>query len=90
MFNGVRVMVVPEEAVAVKKNRQFRFPKTKKKRILKKWAKRKENWRMEVVKNKENVVFFDGAMLVSQKMLDKLREEAAEKVMNNLSPIANN
>ena len=24
---------------------QFRFPKTKKKRILKKWAKRSQNWR---------------------------------------------
>lgn len=36
-------------AVPVRKWRQFRFPKSRSKRIRKKWAKRSANWRQEVV-----------------------------------------
>ncbi len=48
---------------------QFRFPKSKKKRIRKKWAKRPENWRP----NNKAYLAFDGTLYVSPHMKRSLK-----------------
>lgn len=43
-INGIQIIV--NDTICIKREyRQFRFPKSKKKRIRKKWAKRKENYK---------------------------------------------
>ncbi len=53
--------------------KQYRFPKSKKKRIRKKWSKRNVNFRMQEV---HKVIMFkaENKMYVSQKTFDKLEE----------------
>lgn len=49
---------------------QFRFPKSKKKRIIKKWLKRKENFKR---KETERFLKFDDKIIVSSKVYDILK-----------------
>lgn len=46
---GIRVQLVDESFVRIYKKKQFRFPKSKKKRIRKKWSKRLENFHTVIV-----------------------------------------
>lgn len=69
---GVDVFV-NDMACISKEWKQYRFPKSKKKRIRKKWSKQGKNFRMQdihrmIVMKEERKVF------VSQKVYDKLRE----------------
>ena len=45
VFNGLRVYINDLACVIPDKTFQFRFPKSKKKRIRKKWSKRPQNWK---------------------------------------------
>lgn len=69
---GVDVFV-NDMACISKECKQYRFPKSKKKRIRKKWSKQRKNFRIQdihrmIVMKEERKVF------VSQKMYDKLKE----------------
>ena len=56
----------------VKKERiQYRFPKSKKKRIRRKWFKRPGNWK---IVEKEMAVKIEGKIYVSPKMFQKLKD----------------
>ncbi len=51
---------------------QYRFPKSKKKRIRLKWFKNRDNWRTETV---DKVFCIGNEMLVSSKIFEKLKQE---------------
>jgi hypothetical protein len=53
--------------------KQFRFPKSKKKRIRKKWSKRGVNFKMKEF-HKVIMMKFENKMFVSQKTYDKLNK----------------
>ena len=48
---------------------QYKFPKSKKSRIRKKWSKQNKNYRMETI---ERAYMADGKLFVSQKAYDML------------------
>lgn len=48
IFNGFEI-IVNDSACIRNEWKQFRYPKTKKKRIREKWRKRYCNWRMEEI-----------------------------------------
>ena len=50
--------------------KQYRFPKSKKKRIRKKWAKQSRYYRMEDV---HRALKFDGKLIVSTKIFEQLK-----------------
>lgn len=44
MMNGMQV-IIDDVSTKISKHKQFRFPRSKKKRINKKWSRRSANWR---------------------------------------------
>lgn len=66
-MNGVPVYVNP--LCVTNEWNQYRFPKSKKSRIRKKWSKQNKNYRMEKV---ERAYMADGKLFVSQKAFDIL------------------
>lgn len=42
---GIPIMVVDNEATVITKREQYRFPRSRKRRIRKKWRKASDNWR---------------------------------------------
>jgi len=71
-LGGVDVFV-NDMACISKEWKQYRFPKSKKKRIRKKWSKRSKNFRMQDV-HRMIVMKDERRVFVSQKMYDKLKE----------------
>lgn len=64
----MKIQVV--EDIHLKKEKyQFRFPKSKKKRIRKKWSKRESNFRY-----KEFYLKIGNTLFVSKKMYDKIKK----------------
>ena len=57
---------------------QFRFPKSKKKRIRKKWSKRKENYR-----EKLKAVKLGDTLYVSPSYFEVLKKDAIQSDHNN-------
>jgi hypothetical protein len=50
---------------------QFRFPKSKKKRIRKKWSKQTNNWKW---KEKERIFKFEDKIIISSKAYELLKD----------------
>jgi hypothetical protein len=71
-FFGIQVFVNNMACIS-NEWEQYRFPKTKKKRIRKKWSKRNVNFRMQEV-HKVIILKSENKMYVSQKTFDKLKE----------------
>lgn len=66
--NGIPVYV--NDLLCIRKElKQFRFPKSKKRRIRKKWTNNTRNYRVEDV---HKLVTLEGKMYVSQKDFDRL------------------
>ena len=61
---------------------QFRFPKSKKKRIRAKWAKRSCNWRPS-----SKIISMDGGrkLICHPELIDKIRKQLAEDMANQVS-----
>lgn len=80
-FNSIRV--IKNSLLEMKEFKQFRFPKSKKKRIRKKWRKRRENWKMffweECIHDKNS-----NTLYVGSKAYQQLLEKAA--ACNTASP----
>jgi len=69
---GLKVIVEP--ALEAKQWRQVRFPKSKKRRIRKKWAKRRKNWGL-VDSGKPAIVQTADAIYVSPTVYAKLKRD---------------
>lgn len=69
---GIRVQLVDESFVRIYKKKQFRFPKSKKKRIRKKWSKRPENFHTVQVLG-ERVTKVGDTLFVGPKTLEALK-----------------
>ena len=67
---GTNVIVVPEEYVTWPA--QYRFPRSKKKRIQKKWRKNKQNYRPTT-----HAVMMNGKIAITQRIADALKRKAA-------------
>ena len=81
-FGNTLLYVVPSGGVDVfvndmacisKEWKQYKFPKSKKKRIRRKWSKRTENFKMQDI-HRIIVIKEERKVFVSQKMYDKLKE----------------
>jgi hypothetical protein len=57
--------------------KQFRFPRSKKKRIRKKWAKDKRNWK---VVPEYKAVFINGCLYAHPDVLERIRKKVASKI----------
>lgn len=69
---GIQVFV-NDMACISKERKQYRFPKSKKVRIRKKWSKRRVNFRIQEV-HKVIMLKSENKMFVSQKTYDKLKQ----------------
>ena len=65
------------ESVFLIKEVQFRFPRTKSKRIRKKWAKRKENYRSGP---SDDVYLMGGTIICHPIIADKIRKQCAATI----------
>lgn len=63
-------VIVNDFACISQEWKQYRFPKSKKKRICKKWAKQSRYYRMEDV---HRVIKIDGKLIVSKKIFEQLK-----------------
>lgn len=72
---GIQV-IVNDVACVSRKWKQYRFPKSKKKRIRKKWAKNNKYFRMQDV---HSAINFDGKLIVSSKMYEKMKTLIPER-----------
>ena len=72
IFNGFKIIPHPMLRPYLV-SKQFRFPKTKKKRIRKKWAKKPENYKM--VSEDKGIIIGD-TVFVSQQAFDRLSEKS--------------
>lgn len=70
VFGNIKVvaspMIVPDEKFV-----QFRFPRSKKKRIRNKWKKKAKNYRFQEF---ERVLKMDDTIFVSQKVFEKFKQ----------------
>ena len=67
---GMQV-IINDMACMSKERKQFRFPKSKKVRIRKKWSKRNANYRLEDV---HKAIKIGNKLLVSSKMFEILKK----------------
>ena len=65
-YNGIPIQIVPEEYLMA--SAQFKFPRSKKVRIRKKWKKNKDNFRLS-----PHAIMVSGKMMVSQRMYEALK-----------------
>lgn len=65
---GVNVVVTP--TLPIRKLEQFRFPRSKRKRIRKKWARKTENFRVKTTE----AFLTDGALFVSLASYRRLKD----------------
>ncbi len=70
LLNGVGVEIVPSRWLPTTERRQVRFPKSKRGRIRKKWAKQQKNWAEAPV---HRVVILDGKVFASEATVEALR-----------------
>lgn len=64
--------IIVNDLLCVKKElKQYRFPKSKKKRVKRKWAKMRHNFRLEDVHTSISV---NGDLFVSTKIYNKIKE----------------
>jgi hypothetical protein len=84
---GVKCMAQPKIAVSAKlcKRYQFRFPKSKKKRIRNKWGKRLQNFTIEPLKYAYRLQ--DGSFLCHPAMLNALRKYLTQEGYVGCLPI---
>ena len=68
-FDGMQV-VVNDLVCVTNEWKQYRFPKSKKKRIRKKWAKKAFNYK---VLELHKAIQFDGKLYVSKKTFEQLK-----------------
>ena len=76
---GYRGVAFIESPLAVKRGPQFRFPRSKKKRIRNKWAKRDRNYRWE-----PHGYMVDDKFIVHPAYMAKLRTEMAAQIQRDL------
>lgn len=69
-------IIVNDIACISKEWKQYRFPKTKKSRIRKKWAKRSENFRMKDV---YKAIQIDRKLIISSVQFEQLKKLIPEK-----------
>ena len=64
-------VIVNDTACISEEMRQFRFPKSKKKRIVKKWGKRPENLKLTKV---DRIIKVEGRLIMSEKTFNRIKE----------------
>lgn len=74
MFNAMPIRIIPESFKIPKKKKQFRFSKSKKKRIKKKFAKDPKNFR-EV----STAYIANGAVYMTQTMYEVIKDNGGKE-----------
>ena len=73
--------IVPTTLLPFTGEEQFRFPRSKKKRIRKKWAKRKRNFRPKTI----SAIWFKGDLWVAERMyeafMDRLKRSEDDRFL---------
>ena len=70
-LNGIEIISSPY-IVPTTRSYQYRFPKSKKKRIRLKWRRRKENWKTVM---EEHFIKWGDKIIVSKKHFEQLKNE---------------
>lgn len=82
-MGGVTVEVIINDIACISQELlQYRYPKTKKARIRKKWAKNKNNYRLQDV---HKAITIGRTVLVSTKIFEKIKKYV-DRTKNNTAP----
>ena len=73
--------IIEEPAMEIEKRVQFRFPKSKKRRIRKKWSRRSENWK-DVPQS--GILMVNGTLFIHPLRMTELRAQLERRVMDGI------
>lgn len=76
---GFKIVEIP--AMEIEKRVQFRFPKSKKRRIRKKWSRRSENWK-DVPQS--GILMVNGTIFIHPLRMTELRAQLEQRVMDGI------
>ena len=80
-LNGLPV-VLDNTWCSIRKRVQFRFPKSKKSRIRKKWSKRPKNWRVQKVGERIYMLPNSRTVYVGEKMMGVINNLPTKEIKN--------